>query len=161
MSDKEMAVALNRPFRGLKAKRFLLSLSREKEFTGFETIREYINPKNKEWKQRSLQACDYVCYFTGEKVQDIHHLYSVNLILKETFDFLGIELKSQINEYSDNELKLILDTFFIIQNKYPLGICLTKKIHACFHHIYGYGYNTPEQFYEFEENYHSGKIEIA
>ena len=36
------------------------------------------------------------------------------------------------------------------------GITLHVSIHKCFHHFYGYGNNTKEQFKEFVENYNNG-----
>ena len=58
----------------------------------------------------------------------------------------GIELKSSMNDYLDEELKNILTTFRFIQSKYPLGICLSKNVHMMFHKKYGYGNNTQRQF---------------
>lgn len=67
------------------------------------------------------------------------------------------EVKDTMDDYSDEELKDILITFREKQSKYPLGVCLSKEIHMLFHHNYGYGYNTPEQWEDFVSNYKNGK----
>ena len=60
-----------------------------------------------------------------------------------------IEIKSDFNDYSLAKRDLLLHTFFEIQDKYPLGKCLSHEIHKQFHKIYGYGNNTIEQWEHF------------
>jgi len=43
---------------------------------------------------------------------------------------------------------------------YPLGICLSKNVHTLFHNIYGYGYNTQEQWDEFVNDFKNGEYNI-
>ena len=62
-------------------------------------------------------------------------------------------------DYNEFELKLILGVFNEYQNKYPLGICISKSIHKLFHLVYGNRYNTVDQWNEFEENYKNGLYE--
>ena len=109
-----------------------------------------------EWKKQSMEACGYKCVLTGKPFDDIHHKYSFNLILKETLNTIEIDDRESIDDYSDDELKYILETFRSIQNKYPLGVCLYRDVHKLFHKIYGYGNNTIEQWDEFEQNYKKG-----
>lgn len=68
-------------------------------------------------------------------------------------------MKDTINDYSKEELRLILDKFRERQSTYPLGVCLTKEIHELFHRLYGYGNNTIEQWNKFVSDYKSGKYE--
>lgn len=48
----------------------------------------------------------------------------------------------------------------MIQNKYPT-IVITIDIHKLFHHEYGYGYNTEEQWNEFVERHKNEFKKIA
>ena len=91
-----------------------------------------------------MEECNYECVITHDKFDDIHHVYGFNLIMNEVIEELQIEIKSDFNDYSLAERDLLLHTFFEIQDKYPLGKCLSHEIHKQFHKIYGYGNNTIE-----------------
>lgn len=62
-----------------------------------------------------------------------------------------------MDDYTDRELRDILDLFRIKQSEYPLGVCLTKEIHMLFHNKYGYGNNTEIQWNEFVTDFKNGK----
>ena len=83
---------------------------------------------------------------TKGRFQAIHHLYGMNLILKETLEELSMIEKEHFEDYTENELNIIVNKFYEVQSRYPLGVCLSKEIHKDFHDKYGYGNNTPEQF---------------
>lgn len=116
-------------------------------------LRENINP----WKKDSMANCNYKCVITGESFDDIHHLYSFNKIIEETLKQTKLPTYKNINEYTNNEIKLLEKTCLEIHYKYPLGVCLCKKVHDLYHHIYGFD-NTPEQFEEFKERYNNGEF---
>lgn len=110
-----------------------------------------------EWKTQSIINCNYQCVLTKDRFDDIHHIHGFNLILNETIETLDIPIKECIDDYTDVELRNLLDTFRLLQSKYPLGVCLRKDIHVLFHNIYGYGNNTQKQWNEFLNNYNNGK----
>lgn len=95
----------------------------------------------------------YKCVLTGNRFDDIHHIYGLNLILNEVLDILDIDVKSTMNDYTEDELSSILNMFRIKQAEYPLGVCLCKEVHMLFHNKYGYGNNTEEQWEEFVKNF--------
>lgn len=144
MSDEEIAVALNKPHKCLKAKRLSLGLFRIKEESSYNSLSEYVRRNNLEWKEKSMKNCKYKCVLTGHRFDDIHHIYGLNLILNEVLDILDIEIKSTMDDYTEEELGNILDMFRLKQSEYPLGVCLCKEVHMLFHNKYGYGNNIEE-----------------
>ena len=125
---------------------------------GYNDLSEYVRRNNLEWKTESMKNCEYKCVLTGERFDDIHHIYGLNLILNETMYNLNIEVKENMDDYTSEELRKILDTFRNIQSTYPLGVCLSKPVHSLFHSIYGYGDNTQEQWNEFVKDFKKGKF---
>lgn len=111
-----------------------------------------------QWKKDSAKSCNYKCVITGDRFNDIHHLYSMKSIIKETLDSLGLTYKSSIGDYSEVEIIKIIDELAITHKKYPLGVCLRKDVHKLFHKIYGNKNFTPKDFYQFKEDYSSLKL---
>lgn len=146
MTDAELANNLNRTIDSIRGKRDYLKLSRPVEKGVYDYLSEYVRKRNKQWKKDSIKNCGYKCVITNGRFQAIHHLYGMNLILKETLDELSIAEKQNFSDYTDSELDMIVNKFYEVQSRYPLGLCLCKEIHKDFHDKYGYGNNTPEQF---------------
>jgi hypothetical protein len=151
MSDKEIANILGRKWRSVLDKRCHLGLIKDKKRGTYESLDNFLRKQLKIWKKESLRECQYKCVITGQRLNAIHHLYGMNMIIDETFLNLDICIKDSFEDYSEYELEIIKNKFLEIHSKYPLGICLTREIHNFFHKIYGYGYNTPEQFEEFKQ----------
>lgn len=111
-------------------------------------LRQFIS----QWKKDSFVKYNYKCDITGSnKNLIIHHLYGFNQILQETMETLQLPIYEEINRYNDNELKQIEDKCLELHYKCGLGICLCEEEHKKFHSMFGYGNNTPEQYYEFKE----------
>lgn len=155
MSDEELASHLNRKVQSIKDKRWSMGLLYPKMDRKYYDITDYIRHNNENWKKASMKNCNYKCIFTNDTDFEIHHLYSFNLILKETMQD-DRWINKDIKEYSDIEIKNMLSIFNEYQDKYPLGVCVSKEIHKLFHLIYGNRYNTVEQWNKFEEDYKKG-----
>lgn len=155
MSDQELAQALGRGVKGVADQRRKLGLYYTVPYNGYYTLINYIRMNITEWKKKSMEASGYKCVLTGGNFDDIHHQYSFNSILEETLKVTNMDDRESIDDYTDEELKFVLDTFKSIQDTYPLGVCLSKEVHKLFHKIYGYGNNTPEQWEEFKLNYNN------
>lgn len=160
MGDEEIANYIGKTKVGVIGKRLLLGLLRVKEGSSYNDLSEYIRRNNFEWKKKSMESCGYKCFITEERFQVIHHIQGLNLILNDTLDELGIQVRDSMDEYTDIELRKVLDTFRINQDKYPLGICLRDDIHKLFHNKYGYGNNTQEQWNDFLEDVNKNKYNI-
>jgi len=151
MSDEEIGKILHRSANGIKECRRKYGIYRQdpNQGTNYKCILRFVQAHNSDWKKRSMKACNYRCIITGEIFDDIHHLYSKNMILNAALDRLGIPYDLDINTCSDETKEKILKEFLIEQDKYPLGVCLKANLHHRFHAKYGFGYNTPEQFEEY------------
>lgn len=121
---------------------------------GITKINVFIRERINQWKRDSLVNSNFKCDITNSKNNIIvHHLYGFNLIVQEAFKQLNLPILDEVHYYTDKELNLISTKCIDLHYEYGLGVCLTKKIHKQFHKIYGRGDNTPEQYYEFKNNY--------
>ena len=164
MSDKEISMVLGRSLSSIKNHRVLMGIYRKKPGnTNYENVSIYVRRHNQQWKKDSMKNCNFVCVITGERFDEIHHLVSLNTILKNVYAKLNLDENNfNINELTDNEKEEFLGYVYEEQSKYPLGICLKKDIHNEFHKQYGYGNNTIEQFEEFLRiNYSNIQLNVA
>ena len=63
----------------------------------------------------------------------------------------------EFSDYTEDDLSFILQKFIEEQAKYPLGECISKKLHILFHSMYGQYYNSLEQWYQFKKDYKEGR----
>lgn len=160
MNDTQIAKILNKSPAGIMAQRNKLGFYRiKKDYSNYPSLDKFFRGHIQQWKNDSMEACEYKCIFTGSKNFAIHHIYGFNTILKEVYEILDNEnlLKStKIEDYTKEELDYFLSIFNDIHSKYPLGMCVRKDIHDLFHNIYGSGGNTIEQWNEFCEEMNNG-----
>lgn len=119
----------------------------------YQELRRNIN----QWKFDSMENCNYKCILTGKRFDVVHHLYSFDNIIQDTLKETGLVLYNNISDYSEKELKMLINKCLEIHYRHPLGVCLSENIHSRFHMDFGYGNNTVEQFEEFINNYYNGK----
>lgn len=149
MTDREIGEILHRKDNCIKEFRRKLNLQRPRSEDVIYGLDKYIHRHNAEWKKSSAENCGYKCIITGEEFDDIHHLYAKNLIIKELLELYPEYRDINLNEVSEEEKVMVYNSFVSMQSKYPLGVCLKEEYHKMFHQKYGFGNNTPEQFYEF------------
>lgn len=156
-SDHTLAKDLGRPFRSTKWRREALGLYRwdpDRKYT-YPNMTKFFRGCLHDWKQKSMELCNYKCVLTGSKNFEIHHPYSFSTIV---YSFISKNnLKSDNpDDYSMDELNALHDAFMKYHDKYPLGICVDKEVHKLFHCTYGQYSNTPEQWAYFVNEYKSG-----
>lgn len=157
LPDLILAQNLKRTHRATQARRMQLGLYRRNmDSTTYESLSKYIRGHIQKWKTESMKQCDYKCVLTGSKNFQIHHLYGVSNILNDIMVKNNFDKHNDIGEYTDDELNKILNEFIKEQDKYPLGVCISKDIHVLFHRLYGQHYNTPQQWYQFCKDYQNG-----
>lgn len=164
MTDEEIAQAINRSTRVVQAKRLSMGLIKScppnEYLHNRYRLTKYIRDRNYKWRERSIEAANGKCIITRLPFQEVHHLRSFSLMLDEVLEELHLENES-FEEYPEEEMVPIAEKFFEVQDSYPLGACLTRKIHLKFHNLYGYYYNTEDQFEEFIQRIKSKAILIA
>lgn len=131
------------------------SMNRRENATShiFAYLRNYID----DWKRSSMKNCNYKCVLTGGKFDAVHHLYSFNLIAKESFLNTNLDIRPEVSQYSDDELKVLISEIQSLHVKYGRGVCLRKDVHSLYHSIYGF-VNNSEQFEEFKSRWFSGEF---
>lgn len=150
MTDAEIGQTLNRSEASIKNHRNAMGLHRPKNKTQYEDITSYFRKYNSQWKTDSMKLCNYKCVVSGGRFDDIHHLTALNTIVQNAMSNISIDIENfDINNTDDRTKKIIVNAILEEQFKYGYGVCLSKHIHTQFHNLYGYGENTPEQFYEF------------
>lgn len=160
LSDEEIGEVLHRRAQSIKECRRKLGLQKPKPEGVIYGFGLYSHRHNNEWKAASAKNCNYKCVITGKPFDDIHHLQSRNLIIQDVIKN-NPDIPSDINfNTSDKEIcDMVYNLYLEEQSKYPLGVCLTHELHKQFHDTYGYGNNTPEQFYEFVKNVAPDKLD--
>lgn len=127
---------------------------------GISSIHEYLRKRLIKWKNDSMKYSNFKCILTGDNFDVIHHQYGFDLILQQALNETKLELKENISNYSDSELKNLENKCLEIHYRYPLGVCLRADVHNLFHELYGRGSNTPEQFEEFKIRWDNGEFKI-
>jgi len=125
---------------------------------GLTELKKYLSKFLVQWKKDSMENSSYKCVITGKRFENIHHVQSFNLLLKESLEELNFELKNTIGEYDSDQITLLVNKLIEVHFRYPLGVALTKKWHNKFHKLYGMGDNTPDQWDDFIQKIKSGKI---
>ena len=163
MTDIELSDALDKPLCGIQEQRRKLGIYYlNKDYSGYEDLAKLFRGHIQDWKNKSIESCNYQCVLTGDKNFAVHHLYGFNMIVKETLeelDNMKILKSNNIEDYTKEELDYFLEVFSGIHNKYPLGVCVRKDIHDLFHRIYGSGGNTELQWKKFIDDYRHHKFD--
>ena len=80
-----------------------------------------------------------------------------NKITEDEWNLIISDYKNGLKPYQlEKKYNHSSNLFINEQNKYPLGVCVSKDIHVLFHSLYGQYNNTPEQWYQFEKDYKNG-----
>ena len=119
---------------------------------GITDITRYLRGKIYYWKNETLEKYNSKCDITNTTSYIVvHHLYGFDQILRETMNELNLPIYDEINKYTDEELKLMEDKCLELHYKHKLGVCLCEEEHKKFHIMFGYGNNSPEQYYKYKE----------
>lgn len=149
MTDKEIACHLGRTPCSVKQHREFLKLTRPTKALE-ASISKYLREHNFSWRTESAKLSGNKCVITGRKSKvQIHHKYSMNMIVDAVLSEYPVEKYQSCEEIPLNLLQEIQLKFYEEQQKHGYGVCVCEEYHKKFHMMYGYGYNTPEQWDEF------------
>lgn len=157
MSDYAIGKALNRTKKAVSGRRQIIGAKRMDitSIKSYTSLSRYLRGQLTDWKNRSMENCNWQCVATGSKKFDIHHLYSFNTILSKFMSKYQFEEKD-LSDYTKDELSNITKLFLEEHDKYPLGVCVCRELHDLFHRQYSKMCNTPEQWYQFVDDYKNG-----
>jgi len=127
---------------------------------GTTSLRGRLRYSINKWKLQSMKDYGYTCFVTGENYGDlqVHHTYPFSEVIKETVYELGLEIKQNVGEYTEEEIEKI-KTLFEEKHKGISGMPLRKEVHKLFHSIYGYKNIDFFNVVEFRDRYLSGEFE--
>lgn len=129
---------------------------------GTNEIRKHLRTLNIKWFSDCKDKAGYKCQLTNKpgngKNLNTHHLYSFSNIIFDAHNIYNIQIKEQVKDYTENELKLIEEYVAIWHSDNSNAVVLCKEAHELFHKLYGKGNNTPEQYMEFKERYLAGEF---
>lgn len=122
---------------------------------GISNLTDYMRGKLNNWKFDSLQFYNFKCYITGinDSTLVIHHLCSYTKILEEALAILNIEVKGEINKYTEYELELIGNKFVELNYQKGLGKPILASMHSIFHSQMGKLIVDNGEFEEFTKRY--------
>lgn len=128
---------------------------------GITPISEHLRKLNNEWFDKCKQEANYTCQLTGKHGVSLHthHLYAFSLIVLDAHNTYNIEIKQQVKDYTDEELKLLEGYVAEWHKDSSNAVVLSKEVHNLFHSLYGRGDNTPEQFEEFKKRFLNGEFD--
>ena len=154
-NNDELGEHLNRSPNGIAQRLYVLNLHRPTAIDSYYNLTCYVRSHIYSWKESVRKENNYTCALTGKRSNVIvHHIRGFNLLMSETVDVLDFPIYNNISEYTQEQLDLFLETFLQIQELYHSYICINEDVHKNFHSIYGYGYNTEDQWDEFVNMYY-------
>ena len=126
---------------------------------GITRITKHLRDLYVKWHNDCKQQTNYTCQLTGKRGNlHTHHLKAFSTIVLEAHQTNNIEVKDQVKDYTQEELKLLEEYVGSWHKDNSNAVVLSEDVHNLFHSLYGKGENTPEQFEEFKERYLAGEF---
>ena len=128
---------------------------------GITNIKNHLRYKTKGWKTVILKEHDFKCFITGHRGGDleVHHIKPFHNMVSDAHEHLGVEIKTQVNEYSEDVLNMISDFLDDEHVKYA-GVPISRNLHILFHSIYGYD-TSHDDLFDFKSKFEKGEIKYA
>lgn len=129
----------------------------DKQRIGRAELPRYFRSRLDKWKLDIILKYNSKCYLTDSRRDCvIHHLVSLDTILKECCEIVGIDYRTKVKDIPVEKLYRLQE---LVDERHTLdnGVLLQRKVHDKFHALYGKGGNTLEQFNEFIQKHYPNK----
>lgn len=123
---------------------------------GSKQLIEQLRKDIDDWKSTSIEICNYSCVFTDGRFDNIHHIIPFNYIVDQMFENTGLDRRSTVSDYSENEYMMLKTEIIKLHNDTVFGACLCKQLHELYHKEYSYYNSDLKDFIEFSEKVISG-----
>lgn len=123
-----------------------------------DTYRE-LRSDTKDWKNESMNFCNYKCVVTGGEFDNIHHIKPFNDIVKKVFEVTRIEQKPSVLDYENDDFEVLRFVLKELHKIYGFGACVCKDVHKLFHDLYGYTKFDGFDFLDFVYRIDSGEFD--
>ena len=116
--------------------------------------------KINKWKFDKMKDRGFKCDLTGQNGKlVVHHIENFHKLLEISIKFNNLEIKSNICEYSSEELICIEKELLRLHRDLEYSV-LISELHDLFHKLYGKKNNNNKQFSEFKKRYYGLELDI-
>lgn len=126
---------------------------------GITNLNDLLRQCVEEWKKSVLRTHNFRCVVSGRGgTLDVHHASMPFYKLRDVvFDELGIKKRKKRHEFTDEDLKKIIE-LFIQKHQLIVGVPLYKSVHNLFHSIYGHD-SSMDKLWIFKDRYLAGEFD--
>ena len=119
---------------------------------GITSLVRHLRSQIVPWKIEQFKRANRHCEVTGRKGNlEVHHIdHSFSEIFWKTMKDTGLDVRQDIGDYSDDELKMINDTFQKNHKEMAHSVVMLKGIHLRFHLFCG-GTNKPTSYEQLKQ----------
>jgi hypothetical protein len=127
---------------------------------GITPLVRNMRSKINKWKFDKMKECGFKCDLTGQNGKlVVHHIENFHKLLEISIKFNNLEIKSNICEYSSEELVCIEKKLLRLHKDLEYSV-LISELHNLFHKLYGKKNNNIDQFVEFKRRYYSFELDL-
>lgn len=127
---------------------------------GITPLVRNMRSKINKWKFDKMKECDFKCSLTRENGKlVVHHIENFQKLLEISIKSNNLEIKSNICEYSIEELICIEKELLKLHENSECSV-LISELHNLFHKLYGKKNNNSIQFSEFKTRYYRYELDI-
>ena len=125
---------------------------------GITDLYRELRSETKDWFMATNKIFDWKCALTGVKFDNVHHLVEFKDILAEDLEMNGLDRRSSIGDYTEEEQTRLKEGMRQLHKKYGYGVSLCEPVHLLFHKLYSYHHCNKQDFLEFTNRFVDGEF---